>query len=76
MQQQLDLSRNNYAGISSTTALSFSTGGTGASNPLDDKDVIGLIEAQTEAPKKVVQHVTTPIFNRLNWIRGMKLTKI
>ena len=66
----VDLSRNNYAGISSTTALSFSTGGTGASNPLDDKDVVALIEAQTEAPKKVVQHVTTPIFNRLNWIRG------
>ena len=36
----VDLSRNNYAGISSTTALSFSTGGTGPSNPLDDKDVV------------------------------------
>ncbi len=66
----VDLSRNNYAGISSTTALSFSTGGSGASNPLDDKDVVALIEAQTEAPRKVLQHVTTPIFNRLNWIRG------
>ena len=69
----VDLSRNNYAGISSTTALSFSTGGTGASNPLDDKDVVALIEAQTEAPKKVVQHVTSPIFNRLNWIRGYEI---
>ncbi len=66
----VDLSRNNYAGISSTTALSFSTGGRGASNPLDDKDVVASIEAQTEAPKKVVQHITSPIFNRLNWIRG------
>ncbi len=66
----VDLSRNNYAGISSTTALSFSTGGTGPSNPLDDKDVVASIEAQTEAPKKVVQHITSPIFNRLNWIRG------
>ncbi len=69
----VDLSRNNYAGISSTTALSFSTGGTGASNPFDDKDVVALIEAQTEAPKKVVQHVTSPIFNRLNWIRGYEI---
>ena len=69
----VDLSRNNYAGISSTTALSFSTGGTGASNPFDDKDVLALIEAQTEAPKKVVQHVTSPIFNRLNWIRGYEI---
>ena len=69
----VDLSRNNYAGISSTTALSFSTGGTGASNPFDDKDVLALIEAQTEAPKKVVQHVTSPVFNRLNWIRGYEI---
>ena len=69
----VDLSRNQYAGISSTTVLSFSTGGTGASNPLDDKDVVALIEAQTEAPKKVLQHVTIPIFNRLNWIRGYEI---
>ena len=66
----VDLSRNNYAGITSTTELSFSTGGTGASNPFDNKDVVALIESQTEAPKKVLQHVSTPIFNRLNWIRG------
>ena len=65
----VDLSRNNYAGISNKTTYNFSTG-TGASNPLDDKDVVASIEAQTEAPKKVVQHVTTPVFNRLNWIRG------
>ena len=66
----VDLSRNNYAGISNKTTYNFSTGGTGASNPLDDKDVVASIEAQTEAPKKVVQHITSPIFNRLNWIRG------
>ena len=39
-------------------------------DPTNDKDVIGLIEVQTEAPKKIVQHVSTPIYNRLNWIRG------
>ena len=66
----VDLSRNNYGGISNKTTYNFSTGGTGASNPLDDKDVVASIEAQTEAPKKVLQHVTTPVFNRLNWIRG------
>ena len=65
----VDLSRNSYAGISSTTALSFSTGSR-TLNPLDDKDVSGLIEAQTEAPKKIAQHVSRPIYNRLNWIRG------
>ena len=66
----VDLSRNNYGGISNKTTYNFSTGGTGATNPLDDKDVVASIEAQTEAPKKVLQHITTPIFNRLNWIRG------
>ncbi len=65
----VDLSRNSYAGISSTTELSFSTGSRN-SNPFDDKDTLALVEAQTAAPKKVVSHVTTPIFNRLNWIRG------
>ena len=66
----VDLSRNNYGGISNKTTYNFSTGGTGATNPFDDKDVVSSIEAQTEAPKKVLQHITTPIFNRLNWIRG------
>ena len=65
----VDLSRNSYAGISSTTELSFSTGSRN-SNPFDDKDILALVETQTAAPKKVVSHVTTPIFNRLNWIRG------
>ena len=66
----VDLSRNNYGGISNKTTYNFSTGGKGATNPIDDKDVVASIEAQTEAPKKVLQHITTPIFNRLNWIRG------
>ena len=68
----VDISRNNFAGIGSSdvTTYNFSTG---SGSPLDDKDVVGLIEAQTEAPKKIVTRVTTPIFNRLNWIRGYSL---
>jgi len=65
----VDLSNNSYAGISDTTTLNFTTGSR-PTNPLDDKNVLGLIETQTEAPKKIVQHVSTPIYNRLNWIRG------
>tara|TARA_B100001142_G_scaffold208693_1_gene206834 strand:- start:37 stop:2406 length:2370 start_codon:yes stop_codon:yes gene_type:complete len=65
----VDLSRNSYTGISSTTELSFLTGSRN-SNPFDDKDILASVETQTAAPKKVVSHVTTPIFNRLNWIRG------
>ena len=65
----VDLSNNSYAGISDSTTLNFTTGAR-PTNPLEDKDVIGIIETQTEAPKKVIQHVSTPIYNRLNWIRG------
>ena len=67
----VDLSNNSYAGISDTTTLNFTTGSR-PTNPLDDKNVLGLIETHTEAPKKIVQHVSTPIYNRLNWIRGYK----
>ena len=42
-------------------------------NPLNKKDVVGLIEAQTSAAKKILSHVINPIFNRLNWIRGYSL---
>ena len=68
----VDLSNNSYAGISDTTTLNFTTGSS-PTNPLNDKDVVGLIETQTEASKKIVTRVTTPIFNRLNLIRGYSL---
>ena len=67
---------NSYAGISNSTTLNFTTEGTTASsnpetkpNPLINKDVVALIEAQTQAPKELVQHITTPIFNRLYWLK-------
>ena len=75
----IDISRNHFdgigdplVGVGDKTTYNFSTG-TSSTNPLDDKDVIGLIEAQTDASKKIVSRVTNPIFNRLNWIRGYSL---
>ena len=68
----VDLSNNSYAGINDTTTLNFTTGSR-PTNPLDDKDVVGLIEVQTEAPKKIISRATSPVFNRLNWIRGYNL---
>ncbi|MDC3186562.1 Ig-like domain-containing protein [Candidatus Pelagibacter sp.] len=65
-----DASANSYAGISSTTALSFTTA---LEDPTNDKDVIGLMEVQTEAPKKIISRATSPIYNRLNWIRAYNL---
>lgn len=70
----VDLSRNSYAGISDTTALSFTTGFRTA-DPFDDKDIQAIVETQSAAPKKVVSHITTPVFNRLNWIRKHETDK-
>ena len=63
-----DNAGNSYAGISSTTALSFTTENS-IIDPLTDKDVVGSIEAQTEAPKRILQYVTTPVINRMDWLR-------
>ena len=63
-----DNAGNSYAGISSTTALSFTTENS-TTDPLTDKDVVGSIEAQTEAPKRILQYVTTPVINRMDWLR-------
>ena len=64
-----DSESGSYAGISSTTALSFTTEST-ASDPFEDKTVVALVEAQTEVPKRIIQNVSTPIFNRLQWLRN------
>ena len=59
---------NSYAGISSTTALSF-TSVSSNSNPLEDKDVIGLLEAQTESVHRIFNQSSAPILNRLQWLK-------
>ena len=65
---------NSYAGISSTTALSF-TSVNSNSNPLEDKDVVGLLEAQTESVNRMFNQSSTPILNRLQWLKGMRMKK-
>ena len=65
-----DSESGSYAGISSTTALSFTTTDTTASDPFEDKTVVALVEAQTDVPKRIIQNVSTPIFNRLQWLRN------
>jgi len=34
-----------------------------------DKDDVASIESQTEAAKKLIQHTTYPILNRMEWLR-------
>ena len=49
--------------------LSCYYGVVNCSNPAVSQDVLGTIEAQTAAPKRIVQHVTTPLLNRMYWLR-------
>ena len=42
---------------------------TSLSNPLNEKDVIGLIEAQIESAKRMIVHSTRPILKRMEWLR-------
>ena len=51
-----------------TTALSFTTENS-TTDPLTDKDAVGSIDAQTEAPIRILQYVTTPVINRMDWLR-------
>tara|TARA_A100001015_G_scaffold249131_1_gene286922 strand:- start:1629 stop:4091 length:2463 start_codon:yes stop_codon:yes gene_type:complete len=64
-----DVDSGSYAGISSTTGLSFTTVTT-VSDPFEDKTVVALVEAQTKMPKRIVKNVSIPIFNRLQWMRN------
>ena len=45
---------------------------TSLSNPLDEKDVVGLIEAQLETAERFIDHSTTPILKRMEWLRRHK----
>ena len=38
-------------------------------DPTSDKDDVASIEAQADAAKKLIQHTTYPILNRMEWLR-------
>ena len=38
-------------------------------DPTSDKDDVASIEAQAEVAKKLIQHTTYPILNRMEWLR-------
>ena len=63
-----DVDSASYAGFSNSTTLNFTTENS-TTDPLTDKDIVGSIEAQTEAPKRILQYVTTPVLNRMDWLR-------
>jgi outer membrane autotransporter protein len=39
------------------------------SDPLDEKDVVGLIEEQLEITKRMIQHSRRPVLKRMEWLR-------
>ena len=65
-----DLSGNSYAGISSTTALSFTT--VSKSDPTNDKDVVGLIEGQADQVTNVFTQSLGLVSSRLEYLRQNK----
>ena len=61
-----DANGASYAGISDSTTLNFTTGRT---DPLTDTDVVGIIEAQKEISMRNLQETTTPVLNRISFLR-------
>ncbi len=62
-----DGSSNSYAGISSTTALSFTT--TSKSDPTADLNVTGLIDAQISLSNILIKQSIGSVSNRLRYLR-------
>ena len=65
-----DVDGASYAGINDSTTCNFSTG---QANPLlDDKDLVGSIEAQVEMSHRVIRQTTNVIMHRIEWLRRHK----
>ena len=56
-----------YAGISSTTALSFTT--ESMVDPTTDKDVVGSIDVQSQLAKNSISQSTSTVSSRLSYLR-------
>ena len=41
-------------------------------NPTDDEDDVASVEVQAEVSKKLIQHTTFPVLNRMEWLRRNK----
>jgi surface protein len=64
-----DVDGGSYAGISSTTALSFTVA---MVDPTTDKDVIGSIDAQSQLAKSYIIKSTSTVSSRLSYLRQNK----
>ena len=66
-------SSSSYAGISSTTALSFTV--KAMVDPTTDKDVIGTIDAQNMMAKNTLTGFTSLVNDRLRYLRQNRINK-
>ena len=62
-----DSSSNSYAGISSTTALSFTVDA--LSDPTTDKNIIGIIDIQSAEVQNTFTQSVSMVSNRLSYLR-------
>ena len=62
-----DFSDNVIPASSKTFTAEYLT--TELSNPLNEKDVVGLIEEQLEITKRMIQHSRRPVLKRMEWLR-------
>ena len=62
-----DSSNNSYAGISSTTALSFTV--VDMQNPTTNKDIVGSIDSQSNISKNYAQQSINVVSGRLKYLR-------
>ena len=65
-----DSDSGSYAGISSTTALSFTT--ESMTDPITDKDVVGSIDIQSQLTKSFITQSTSTVSSRLGYLRQNK----
>ena len=63
-----DRDSSSYAGISDSKTLNFTTTSL-MPDPLADKDVVGSIEARAGIAKRFIQHSTSPVLDRIKWLR-------
>ncbi|MDC0876625.1 autotransporter domain-containing protein [Candidatus Pelagibacter sp.] len=67
-----DSDSGSYAGISSTTALSFTTAEDATVDPTTDKNVIGLLDVQVNIVKNTFTQSVSVVSNRLSYLRQNK----
>ena len=60
------------AGTNVVYEYSLACAGTITCDPINDKDITAIIEANVELSKRIIKNNTLPIFHRIEWLRRHK----